>query len=452
MYKFKSSLLLELDTGQDFQDMGFTSSNGEINYLSDGMEYTYTIETDNVDNIPTGTTHIEFQYAEGDEVQDYPFATSSEFEIFFNPEGDNVNSGSIGGYQFNQILENNEFETSLGFAAHSDEFTEFVKLENVKFYKGYEYETVASYTEDQIVNDISFDYESNDDLENPFTVNSPLVDIADTDTAILEFSNMADGDRIATIGNDNDMYVFGEDEESLLGESVFADGEIQSEWENLIFSSSESQIQPVDSEIYSVDVYNREEVSATTSSDDGEEIPSFIVGQTVSGEIGVQGDVYQDYYYEDTEVSYTHATNYIVDVESGNYISQGEWTDLQQAEDVEGEAGVYNVEYAHNFEETYYEPGEYAFGVTVVQSTAEVTNVEEDEGDSFEWEWSDYDHERVHTTEYEFAVVEADEPLGLLDSLNVFFGSIVDSIVDSLTTTFEEGSLQLPSLEQPEDF
>ena len=194
------------------------------------------------------------------------------------------------------------------------------------------------------------------------------------------------------------------------------------------------------------------ESSEEDEEESGEEIPSYIVGQTAEGQLDIQANVYQDYYHNDGEVSYVHATNYFTDVDEGTILEQGEWEDIglwEKGEADEGSYGTFEVDYTADFQETRFDTGRFAFGVVIVQSENEVDVESLNEDDLSLEDWGEYEHTEIDRVEYEFAVVESTEPVGVIESLNNFFSGIVQSITESLEQTFSDGQLQLPQLDNP---
>ena len=182
------------------------------------------------------------------------------------------------------------------------------------------------------------------------------------------------------------------------------------------------------------------------------EIETYVVGQDIVGDLSVEGEEYQDYYHSDGSVSYLHGTSFIQ--KDGEVISQSEWENVGQfevgsSEVSSNDVGVQPYSFGQEFGETYYTAGEYTFGVMVMRSDSQIKPESLDEESLSLGEWEEYEHQEVTRETFEFAVVEADQPLGVIESLNVFFSSITESIVQTLQDVFSDGEIQLPQLEEP---
>ena len=186
------------------------------------------------------------------------------------------------------------------------------------------------------------------------------------------------------------------------------------------------------------------------------EIPTYVVGQEVEGDMEItqylnDDTVYPDYYHEDGEVAYYHATWSVAEVDGDDthIIEQGDWVDV--GEDIQtADTGSEYLEFENEFSETFHNDGQYVFQMHLVLSESEAEPQVDEEGYfDEEFEWKDYEHDQVAMEIFEFEVVSADEPDSPLESLANFFSDIVSGIIDSLTGVFDDGELLMPDLEEP---
>ena len=244
-----------------------------------------------------------------------------------------------------------------------------------------------------------------------------------------------------------------------LGDVIYSNGEV--EREGITTTIKESGVYEFESEeqftttleLYENSDITINEISQTDEEEEPPEIDTFMIGQDIDGVVDLQEDnVYQDYYHRDGEVSYVHASRYLLDLDTEDVIDQTGWDNVGEYElgsENEDAIGEHTIEYTDEFNYNLYTEGEYAVGIIVVRSDNQVAGDNLDEETYTVEDWEEYEHSVVSRTEVPFGVVAAEEPQSPIDSIQNFFNGLVESIVSSLETIFDEGEIQYPDLENP---
>lgn len=179
-------------------------------------------------------------------------------------------------------------------------------------------------------------------------------------------------------------------------------------------------------------------------------VDSYLVGQSVSGDVVTGTTVQPDYNHEDGSVRYYFTKSILT--KDGNIIDQSDWNKVNYAPSFDGGQTVDLVAQS-SIDRTFDQTGDYSYKVLVAKANSTYNwnggSGEYYEENQTERSWSDYDVSQIDEKTYAFQVVQADQTDSPLNALQNFFDSVIDDILGSIGALFDENPTALPEPDNP---